>query len=225
MFAAFAALALLAAQAQANLLDDPGFEAATGGTQTSNSAWTLTANFPDPVDPPVETEGSAQFQFANWSSYPPGAPPGMGVWFKSFKGDDPAVGPAALAHADLSQSAVAADAGNYVLSYWAKRETNFLAGNADPTWLTQLSSSGGGSSTVDMLAAVPNDGQWHQLQLILAGVNSGDTLTVRTVMANGHDAGANPQSGFVDEYELRLVPEPTALVLACFGVLGLRRRR
>lgn len=61
----------------ADLLDDGNFSMATSGTQTSNSAWTLTVNLPDGTDP------AAQFQsgFANAQNTGAGGtePPGTGT--------------------------------------------------------------------------------------------------------------------------------------------------
>jgi hypothetical protein len=207
-------LAVCAASAQASLLDDGSFDLATTGTQTSNSAWVLTANFPDPVTP---TDASVQFQDAPWASNDPG-PPEHGVWLRSFTGKPG--GP--LAQADLVQSVVVAG-GDFSLSFDARRELNFLARG----WSVDLSSSGtGGSDSIDLLATAPNDGSWNTYNLALSGVSAGDTLTVRATMVDGMDALANPQSAMWDNFVL--VPEPTALVGAGIGLLGLlilRRRR
>jgi len=57
------AASIVSLSAQATLLNNPGFEAATGGGQTSNSSWVLSVNLPDWVN------SSAQFQDAPWASY------------------------------------------------------------------------------------------------------------------------------------------------------------
>lgn len=228
--AAFA-VASMATLAQANLLDDGNLSLADSGAQTSNSDWVLTVNFPDTVD------DAAQFQtgFANAQNTGVGgteAPgTGTGVWFKSFEGLQ-APGDA-LAQADLSQSVVAPNNGDYVLTFVASREANFSAGSWDAT----LSSSGtGGSASIDLLVAALNDGNLGSaasaggtpLSLTLAGVSAGDTLTVSVAMVNGVDAQTNPQSAFVDSFNLvQVVPEPASA--GVFGVLvgfaAMRRRR
>lgn len=219
LFAFGLGLLLTQSLAFANLLDDPGFEAATPGGQTSNSNWSLNVNFPD-TEPPSPTEGSAQFQEAAWASNPNGTS-GKGVWFKAFKGDpDPGIG----ADADLSQSVVATVSGDYSLSFYARKETNFTAS----VWDATVSSDGtGGSASLDLLTAAPADGSWNQYFLSLTGVTAGDTLSVSVVMDNGVDAMANPQSAFVDDFDLHAIPEPASFALLGLGSLGmlLRRRR
>jgi PEP-CTERM motif len=211
-----ALLTLLGAQAQANLLDDPSFEAAASGTQTSNSNWVLDTT--SHVAAGGGFERSAQFQHASWASNPAAAVD-TGVWFRSFVGDPAAI----FAQADLRQSVVAPANGEYDLSFYAKREENFSAED----WRTSFSSTGtGGSVSIDMLTSVPADGAWRQYFLSLSGVTAGDTLTVRTSMVDGVDALANPQSAFVDDFDLSfVVPEPGSLYLACIGLLGLARHR
>jgi len=100
----------------ANLLDDGSFDLAASGTQTSNSAWVLTVNFPDQTNP------AAQFEEESFASNDPGAPE-KGVWFRSFEGsqntDD------LFAQATLTQTVVVASGGDYTLTFDAKRELIF----------------------------------------------------------------------------------------------------
>lgn len=211
---AFTACLLSAALAHASLLDDPGFALATGGGQTSNSAWTLTVNFPDGA------EDAAQFQTAPWASdaADPNDGVGTGVWFKSFEG---ALG-GNLADATLEQVLGNSTGGTYELTFSAKREANFSAG----AWYAELSSSGtGGTDSVDLLAVTPNDGTWNSYSLTLIGVTPGDDITVRVVMDGGYSPGVNPQSAFVDNFIL--TPEPASLALLGMGVVcaGACRRR
>ena len=77
--AAIVSLGIISTQASANLLDDGSFDLAATGTQTSNSNWVLSVNFPDNVNP------SAQFEQSSFASNDLGSPE-TGVWFKSYEG-------------------------------------------------------------------------------------------------------------------------------------------
>lgn len=187
LFAAAALSLLFSLPTHAQLLDDGGFELATDDTQTSNSAWVMTVNFPDSVSPAAQFEASA---FAS-------DPPGTGVWFRSFEGQQAGGDPPA--DADVTQVVSNVDGGDYTLTFRAKREANFTA----TEWSVVLSSSGtGGTVVMDLLAGAPNDASWYQYQLDLTGVSPGDDLTVTAQMIDGVDAQANPQSAFVDTFEL-----------------------
>lgn len=207
-------LALIGTMAQANLLDDPGFETATGGGQTSNSDWTLTVNFPDGSD------GAAQFQEAPWASYPPSD---TGVWFKPYEGNQSGGGDP-LADATLSQTVTAAVGGDYALTFFAKIDPNFTA----DIFEVILSSTGtGGTDTVDLLS-VTKDGAFYQYNLNLLGVTAGDQLTVTGLMDDGTDALLNPQSAFLDEFSLtprNSVPTPAPLALLGIGLVATMFRR
>lgn len=211
LFLALFSTVVIAASAQANLLDDGSFDLATGDSQTSNSAWVLNSNNPDPGTP---TDEAAQFQAAAWASNDAGAPE-VGVWFRAFTGKT--AGP--LAQADISQSVNAPSDGDYVLSFDARRETFFSVAS----WSVDLN-----GASVDLLSAAPADGSWNTFSVVLSGVTAGDALTVTGAMVDGIDALANPQSAFLDNFDLQLVPEPTSVALAGIGLLGLlavRRKR
>jgi hypothetical protein len=208
------AIGTASAQAGANLMYDGSFDLSDSGTLTSNSNWELAPNFPDGVNPSAEFREGADF------SNDPGDPH-MGVWFRSFEGtqgdgDE-------FAHAILSQKVVVDPAGDYTLSFDAKRELNFTAASFSVTF----ASIGSGTHSIDLLSAAPNDGNWHTYQLALFGVSAGEALTVSAEMINGEEAiGVGTQSAFVDNFVL--VPEPTSLTLLGLGLGGLilaRRRR
>lgn len=198
----------LAGTASANLLDDPSFEAATGGGQMSNSAWMLDVNFPDGV------EGSAQFQDAPWASNLLGVD-GVGVWFKAFEGnqgpdDEPA-------DANLRQT-VDTGPGIYDLSFWVRHEANFTAASM----AVSLSSDQGDEAMFDLLSDTPADGEYNQFSINDFVASAGTTsLTVQVTMEDGIDAQANPQSMMVDDFSLTVVPEPGAIVLAALAGLGI----
>lgn len=231
VLAALAAALLTAPASAQNLLDDGSFTAATGGGQTSNSAWTLTVNFPDGMGSAAQFQGG--FANAENGSGGPGDG-GTGIWFKSFEG---AQGGSAepLAQANLTQSVVAPSDGDYVLNFVAGREGNFTAGE----FSVSLSSSGsGGSTAIDLLVApmiLGNIGGGvspalggNPFSLQLLGVNAGDILTVTGEMVDGVDFNMpGGQSAFLDQFSLTLIPEPATGLLACLAGLGLvvwRRR-
>jgi len=181
-----------------NLLDDPSLELATDNTQTSNSDWTLTVNFPDGSDP------AAQFSSTVWAA----SDGSTGVWFKPFEGNQNPGDPPA--DAELSQTvAGVAQSGTYTLTFESARETNFTASAATAT----LSSSSGISSQLDLLTATYNDdGNMNSdpttFTLQIMPVLAGEDLTVSVEMGDGVDALANPQSLMVDNFALTVTPFP-----------------
>ncbi len=229
-FSAITCILAASGQAHASLLADGGFDLATSGTQTSGSAWNLTANAPDGSDE------SAQFQtgFANANNTGVGGTqaPGVGngIWFRSFEGNQGNSGEA-LAQAVLTQSVFATADGDYVLDFVAGREVNFTARVFEVT-LSTLSQSG----TVDLLTAIIPDGNLGgaaslngggtPFSITLTGVTTGELLTVTAVMLDGADSQVpGGQSGFLDDFELNVVPEPGSLTLLTLGGLAILRPR
>ncbi len=223
------AIILTPAVASANLLDDGSFDDATSGSQTSGSDWTLTVNFPDGLNPAARFQtgfGNAE----NNSTQSPGT--GNGVWFRPFEGAQAANDP--LAQATISQSIVAPASGDYGLDFLAAIEGIVLA---DEFSVTLSSSGSGGSATVDLLTAGMASGNiggaasatlgGTPFVLQLFGVTAGDILTVSGDMVNGSDRLENPQSGFLDAFNLKQIPEPTSVLLLAMAAasFAIRQRR
>jgi hypothetical protein len=202
-------LSISSVQAQ-NLLQDPSFDLSTPESQT-NPHWTLDVDFPDGVG------SAAQFQDAPWASNPTGTE-GIGVWLKAFEGNQ-ADGGDPPANATLYQE-VMAPAGDYELSFFYRKETNY---QAESTFV-ELLEDGSQIGLVD-LTGVDTGGIFEQFSL--NGSTAGGTLRVQAKMVNGTDAMANPQSAMFDDFNLAVVPEPSSSLLMVLGmaVLMLCRRR
>ena len=220
---AIGCVALLSAVAHAQCgviggecLDDPSFELATSGGQTSNSDWVLTTNFPSgmaPVDP------GAQFQTGAFAA----SDGATGVWFRGFEGIQNVGEPPV--DADITQVVTVPAPGTYQLTFDSAREIVWTAAGFDAI----LSSSSGPSVTLDLNAATYNDtGNMESnptmFSLLLPGVLAGDTLTVSVVVDDAIDNKDIPQGGrsaFVDNFSLSRVPEPACIALGLIGLLGL----
>lgn len=206
----------LAATAEAqNLLQDPGFESATSGGQTSNSPWVLTVNFPDGVG------AAAQFQTATWASNPGGSA-GTGVWIRSFEGIGMPGEPPA--NAVLYQDVSVTPGMEYHVSAWYKQETFHT------TTSTRIgieffdgSSMSLGSSVLELNMLHPGDGSW--IEFSTSAVAPTGTVMARAFgeMIDGVVGAGNPQSGFFDDF--MLVEDPKVPVeTSTWGALKERHR-
>jgi hypothetical protein len=245
LFAALASLALATSLVQAqNLLVNPGLDdppvhegnAATGWTLETfktNSGPSDTANFPT---------------FADRES-----PAGRGLWYRAFLGTaaDPA-------QANLTQTVPGIAGAKYVMTGWAHFETfypggvdniNAGTGPPDPTndgpasptdTVFALEFLGAGNSVLSSVTQElraggqtndPDTAQRDWRQHMLMGTAPAGTLNVRvrSSLVNGiANPGVNPQSAFVDDFSLTIIPEPASFLLVVFGLaglLGLARRR
>ncbi|XAL99565.1 PEP-CTERM sorting domain-containing protein [Phycisphaeraceae bacterium D3-23] len=177
-----------------------------------------------PPTSPTTSATPAQFQNASFAS----SHGSTGIWYKSFGGLTN--GSTLTAESILIQSLAAPLDGNYTLTFDAARDVNFLADE----WYVALAANtagGGQQDTIDLLTAPMPAGSFitsgTQFTLSLNSVEAGDTLSVFAVMSGGQDAGTNPQSAFLDNFDLvhTNVPEPGSAALLALGTLALTRRR
>jgi hypothetical protein len=220
VMAAFAAALLTCSASAQNILINGNLDigvAGAAGAPGSAVGWTLN----NPTHPT-----GAQFQggFADNTGV-------NGVWYRAFLGG--AAGPGV--DAELTQTVLAPEAGDYLLTFDAVVEQRFTAqsitaalnGVTRDLTLDRIDAgstyTGGGFGTIG--AAVPPHNT--QISLLLTGVNLGDPLTVSVAMVQGLSGGGNPQSVVVDNFSLVRIPEPATALLACLAGLGLvvRRRR
>lgn len=225
----FSAVALLAtfgiagSVGAANLLLNPNLD--SPGTHDSDliNDWTLIETRTGPNNLPPANSAT----FASFANHNTGGT--VGLWFRSFSGNltDPV-------HADLFQDVAGTPGTLYRLSAWARYETNYpggVAGDPQDTFLAidflDVNGLPISTSSIELQAdGQTNGGGW--MQHFVTGLAPAGTIGVRArgSMTNGHVATANPQSAFMDEFNLEVVvPEPVSLSALAFGGLMLRRRR
>lgn len=125
---------VLTTTSSGNLVNDGSFELATGSTQTSNSAWVMSAQS-DGIEP------SAAFQTAEWAA----SNGATGVWFKGFRGT-----PGIPVDASVSQIVTAPTSGDYTLTFTAKIEENF-PDTVGGFRVVMASSGTGGAKNINLL--------------------------------------------------------------------------
>ena len=224
-FFALLALVVFAGTAQANLLDDGSFEAATkGGQGPSNSNWEFSNEVVG-----QDVNGADQYS-TEFRQSPYAAQDGAkGFWYPPVGGIDGRP----LADGSVWQDVVVDKAGTYNVNWYAMHEQWHVE-----SAIVSFSSSGGGSDSVDMwqedqAGNFPGGsfGAGTQFHLTLDNVAAGDTLTVRLDGVGGFKEFPGPaaQSWGVDNFTMeRWVPEPTSFALgsvALLGMLAVRRRR
>lgn len=190
------------------IIDDGSFELAELATNNSNSGWTLAESAPNGPGATFESFAASDGE--------------IGVWFRPFVGSN-----LAPAFAHLSQTINNVSGGDYYLYFDAARELHFSADSFVATFF----SSGGLSNNIDLNAAAMNlpsnmFANPTTFVISLLGVSAGDDLTIDVEMTGGTLVPDNPQSAFVDNF--RMVPEPSSIVLAALGLVGLvvwRRRK
>jgi hypothetical protein len=239
-------LALLVGTAQGqNLLqngslDDPGLH-----ENDAIAGWTLTEG------PAANTATAATF--ADHTSLPNGDGLGVGLWYRGFEGTT-FDNPRPAVDADLTQTVPGTPGLKYALTGWALFETNWAGGldnlpsggttNArwpantpSPTrtefaleFLNAASAVLSGSLVVDLHddRGQANGAGWTQHMLMATAPAGTANIRVRASMAGGVNSDLNPQSAFVDDFSLVVIPEPASIVLcmiALAGSLALGRRR
>jgi len=212
-FLAVLSLAVFAGTAQANLLDDGSFEAATkGGQGPSNSNWEFSNEIlgQDFNVPPGDLYST------DFRQSPYAAQDGIkGFWYPPEGG----IFGRPLADGSVWQDVEAPEDGTYHVWFWAMHEQWHVE-----SAIVSLSSSGGGSASLDLwqedLAGNFPGGTFgcavqgecgKQFHLTLHDVTAGDTLTVRVDGVGGFKDPAGPaaQSWGVDNFNLDTAyPDP-----------------
>ena len=211
-------IAAIASPASAFLLTNGGLD--DPGVHESDIAngWTL-----------FEAGGANAATFASFADRTAG-PGGVGLWLRSFAGSFDGDAPQFVS-ARLSQDVPASPGVAYTASAWFRYEANYpgtIVGGATETTLgmTFLDAGMGalGQIVFDVDAAQDNDGVWRQF--FVNGIAPAGTAFVRVYaeMNDGHIVQVNPQSAFIDDFEL--VPSPASpMPLALAGIAAVRRRR
>lgn len=191
-------------------------------------------------------EGPGAVNSATFATFADRSNAGTGLWLRAFEGTT-FDNPRPAVDADLFQSVPGIVGQKYVMTGWARFETNYSGGlevlpsggdPAPPRWptgtlsptrtefalefLDGLGAVLPGSLVVDLHDNLgqPNDGAWYQHMLM--GVAPAGTLNVRVrgSMIDGVNADLNPQSAFFDDFSLVAVPEPASLSLIGIGALA-----
>jgi hypothetical protein len=221
-------------------LDDPGLhemDAAVG--------WTLTEG-------PGTTNAATFATFADHTTLPNGDNVGVGLWYRAFEGTT-FDNPRPSVNADLTQTVPGTPGLIYGMSGWALFETNWAGGfdnlpsggtnNArwpadtpSPTrtefaleFLNATNSVLPGSVVVDLHddRGQTNGSGWVQHMLSATAPAGTANVRVRASMLGGVNSDLNPQSAFVDDFSLVVIPEPASVVLGMIALAGLSvmRRR
>lgn len=215
-------LGLMSSTAMAGLLVNGDLENPAENESNNITGWTLTEVGVDGAGAPLDT--ASAISFANHTT---GG--NRGLWFRSFMGGL-IQGGSTEVDAILTQSVPGNAGENYSLSAWYRYETFYSGGDEFRNTQTILAMDfldgmGGLLSSVelDVDAVNLNDGVWRQFSV--AGIAPAGTASVqaRASFLDGVLQTGNPQSAFVDDFEM--TPEPSSLALIGLGAMALIRRR
>jgi hypothetical protein len=195
-------------------LEEP-FGAASGTDDTVG--WTL-------LEPDLDDLGAAvnSATFANFANHTPGGD--RGLWLRSFEGGLGGDGPATV-NASLFQHVAVQPGTVYRLGAWFNFDPNYTSAG------TKLSLSFFNAAmdelsgvSLDINAHNAFDGVWRRFTLSAVADPTAAFARVQVEMIDGALVAMNPQSAYVDDFEL--VPSPGAgALLAAAGLIGASRRR
>lgn len=223
----FAAVVLMCAlQAPSwgvQLLVNPGLDDPPLHESDSVTGWTLVEPDLDGLGSPVNSA-----VFVTFRNHNPGGT--RALWYRSFVGGLGGAEPLTV-NAHLYQDVPGIPGAAYTLSAWYLYEafypgTNPLAVTDTFLALEFLDAGAGILASLVQNADdfYPGTNDWFQV--VVNGVAPAGTVVVRarSSMIDGFVADGNPQSAFVDDFEL-LVPEPAAALLLAPALVVLMRRR
>jgi len=185
--------------------------------------------------PPAETYGTGCYMGFGWADHTYGVDVnGRGMWFRPFFGAASWTTPPNLPPVDASieQTVAGVAGGTYNYTAWWKTET-FYSGNdpfaptTTPMTIEFLDGSNAviGSASLDVDSVSIPDGVWRQYGVSAVAPAGTAFVRVTAAMNDGiWEPNVNPQSCFVDDLSLDLVPEPGTLV-CLLGLAALARRR
>ena len=209
IFAASAAVLLCAANAAlaGGMLINGDLELGADGN--SADGWILN-----------ETPGGANSaDFTGFANHTPAG--ARGLWFRPFDGG---IGGPPV-NAILYQDVPAVPGVDYVLSAWFKEEAGYSGQNLLFMHFFDAGDGLIGSVSFDVDAAQTNDSVWRQFSVGSVAPAGTAVIRVGANMQDGVFSDMNPQSSFVDDFQLLAIPAPAGVVDAGMGLTGLAARR
>jgi hypothetical protein len=184
------------------LLVNPGLETPPA---TGLENWTVSMNDPGAPD------NMQVVRAASFANHTTGGT--RGVWLSAFFGE-----PGTEVDGAVSQTVAGAAGGQYTFTGWSKWETNFTTASTtmelafldgtDVVIGVPVSLNVGNDRTVQS-GGNPKDGAWYQHTLSGSAPPGTARVRVTAGMTDGVNGGANPQSGFFDDFVLEVAPAAT----------------
>ena len=237
--AVFGSLILFPASAHAELLINGNLDLPGLHEQDLATGWTL-----------VEGPAANTATFATFANHTPAG--AVGLWYRAFEGET-VNDPRPRVNADLTQSVPGVPGLIYTMTGWARFEAGWpggfdtlpSGGTGNSRWPEDTPSPTRTEFALEFLDATnqvlagsvvmdlhddlgqTNDNEWRQHTLMAAAPAGTVLVQVRASMIDGVNSDLNPQSAFVDDFSLTVIPEPASLGLCALGagVLLARRRR